>query len=236
MNLDRVDAQTGITVGVAAIAVLLLILLVGGGVDLFLRFFGTLFATLIGVGTAFWLNRRAEKRRAKQLVLNHLRALQQEMDMNEEAAAENQNLIGVLSGRTHGKVPEADYYVLAMFSVDAWDSALQEQLLEVVRPDLFHDFQQLYSQIRSTNELVKRLRRSGSEMAGKNPDDRELALLENIDDVVAYWDADDEEVDIWLLGILIDLRCRDVESAIGDISGSLDGEIDRLEAELNQAE
>lgn len=236
MIQDRSTVRKGLIAGAVAVVILLAILLVGGGVDLFLGFFATLFATLIGVGTAFWLDRQAEQQRTKERVLNHLRALRQEMEMNEDAAEENRGLLGVLSGQQRGRVPEADHFVLSMFAVDAWDAALQEQLLDVVPPDLYHDLQRLYAQVRSTNELIRRLRSSSQDMVGGRPDDRQQAFLKNVDYAVAYWDADDEEVDVWMLGILIELRCREIKDRIGDISGSLDDEIDRIELELESVE
>ncbi|KAB1193629.1 hypothetical protein GJR96_09325 [Haloferax sp. MBLA0076] len=179
-------------------------------------------ATLLGVWTAFWLDRQEGKRRELSNAEMQLQAIQKECSINNQIASSTLSTIQELQ---HGKKRKtnADHYVIDQYQTDAWDGSNNEQLVAVVDDELFARLQELYADVKSVNELVYRLRSESlhpeiGELVGEGGYQYEAWTIS----VLAY-DERSEEVDSIGLGPLIRQRTENII-----------GEVVRLESELGE--
>ena len=196
-------------------------------------FLATLFATLIGVVTAFGINRRAEEHRSKRQALEHLNSLQKELELNEKAATGNQKVADTFS---RGRQKEVKHYVMELFPTDAWKGAVEGQLIRNIDEGVYHDLQDLYQHIENSNEQMRRLRTEFlaaeiGETKGSGGYEREVWTIS-----VGYWNHDRDEYDLWGLGVLIGLQAEDIERSIGYLRTDLEGEIQSIQEELTEME
>lgn len=191
-------------------------------------FISTLFATLIGVYIAFWLERQAKNRDRRQTNLNSLLALRSEIQRNKGIAVGNHNTVAQQADSD----PDVDHYSIDMYNIDAWDSAVQNNILSQIDPDLHESIQQVYSQIKSTNELIKRLRVEPlHDQLEENPNDNPYGL-EPWTIRVSYWDEQEQKVMESGLGNLIGDRSNRIKIKLESVEDKLDHEINRLKLKM----
>ena len=191
-------------------------------------FISTLFATLIGVYIAFWLERQAKNRDRRQTNLNSLLALRSEIQRNKGIAVGNHSTVAQQAGSD----PDVDHYSIDMYNIDAWDSAVQNNILSQIDPDLHESIQQVYSQIKSTNELIKRLRVEPlHDQLEENPNDNPYGL-EPWTIRVSYWDEQEQKVMESGLGNLIGDRSNRIKIKLESVEDQLDHEINRLKLKM----
>lgn len=189
----------------------------------------TLFATLIGVLIAFKLDRRAEDTKKRKRVLQHMRAVQKELNQNEEIGWGNHSLIRELQEMDE---PEADHYAPNLFMTDAWDAAIEDQLIDLVPAELYYELQGHHHDIKSTNELIRRLRIEAVDpRIGELVHDGSWEYI-NWTYSVYYYDHDSEEVDHLGLGPLILHQCGDLAGDSNQLQQSLDNVIEEIESSL----
>lgn len=191
-------------------------------------FTSTLFATLIGVYIAFWLERQGKNRDRRQKNLNSLLALRSEIQLNKSIAVGNHSTVAQQGDSN----PNIDHYSIDVYSVDAWNSAVQDNILSQINPDLHESIQQVYSQIKSTNELIKRLRVEPlhdqlEEDSNDNPYGLEPWTIR-----VSYWDEQEEKVMESGLGNLIGDRSNRIKIKLESVEDQLDDEIDTLKLKM----
>lgn len=196
----------------------------------FVRFLPVLIATLIGVITAFELERWRDDRKSKARVLEQLRSLKKELDEN----------LGVQSG--HNRViqrqqsssrTEGDHYTLDLYSTDVWDAVLEDNLLDVIPADLFYDLQDLYSEIKSINELVRRLRTEALHPDLGEIQDSSFGEHRIWTQTVDYFDKNRGEIRSIGLGAQIRNRGDNIGSDMENVQQEIDTQIERLEKELS---
>lgn len=192
----------------------------------------TLIATLIGVATAFKLERRTEKRQQRREVLQHLKAVQKELEQNSNVGWGNFSLLRRMQERD----PEADHYAPELFVTDAWDAAIQQQLIDIVPTDLYHELQELYQQTKSTNELIRRLR-----IEAVHPEIGETMQsggweYERWTYSVHYYDSESEEVDRIGLGIRVMKTGRQIANNADSLQERIEEEIEEVEEELDDSQ
>lgn len=190
----------------------------------------TLIATLIGVFIAFYLDRLQERKRQKRRVLQHLKAIRKELRLTNQTGEGNRQVIKELQRRNNLK---ADHYIAELFSTDAWDAAIHDQVIEEVPDEHYHDLQEFYRDVRSLNELIHRLRLeplhpSMGEIVGEGGWE-----YENWTYTVYYHDPKDESLEFSGLGPLILMRSRDLAGRSAELSEQLEEEISSLESELS---
>lgn len=185
----------------------------------------TLFATLVGVKTAFKKDREAQQKETEKRVLQHLIAIKNESSINQSVASNNFELIIKLQQEENG----ADSYALELFSTQAWNKAMNNQVSALIDPELHGELQEIYSQIESVNELTHRLRTEPLHSTIGEENDETPISRENWTIEVSFFNTDSQEVETSGLGDLIKNRCEDIKSAIDRISEPLSEEIADLE-------
>lgn len=175
--------------------------------------------------------RRSEREQALNRVLQHLKALNNELEINRNVASGNKSVIQALKqGRTRR---DADHYVVDLLSTDAWDASLEAQLLDVIDSELYQEIQEFYFSTKKANELMRRTRNEYLHPeVGKEGDPRFGRKIWTM--TVHYWDGKKEEVDFYGLGSLIYKRLAELEGNFGGLREDLNAEIDRLESELQR--
>lgn len=185
---------------------------------------GTLVATLIGVYIAFKLDRRAGRRNKRRRVHEHLRSIKYELEMNQANADKVDQIIRHLQQTD----TEAAHYILDIYSTDAWDSALDEQIIDNVDEGLYEDLQRTYTEIKRLNELIKRLRTEWlhpeiGDTRGSGGYEYRVWTTS-----LVTWDENHDKADLTSLGPLIQDRSRSVDQSIHQLSDLLEEEIDQL--------
>ncbi len=174
---------------------------------------------------------RRERERKQQRVLQHLRALNKELELNQESAYGTVRVIRTLQQASQ---QEADHYALELFSTDAWNAALEEQLIDIISNEVYQELQQLYKQTKSANELIKRLRTEVLHPSiGEEINEDWAGSYTNWTISVLYWNDDKDEVDFYGLGVLIWKKVENLKRSIDGILQDIESEIQRLEEELN---
>jgi|GEM_PF-7005316 len=168
---------------------------------------------------------RAERERKRDRVLQHLRAIENEIGLNKETAHGNSSVIRAIQESG----PTADHYVVELLSTDAWDAALDEQLIGVVDLELYSDLQSLYYLKKRTNELTKRLRTEILHPSMGQTVERMGRQSKVWTITVTHWDPRQEKVDSTGLGPLIRRNFAKVEASIRECREGLEQEIQRLE-------
>lgn len=191
---------------------------------------GTLLATLIGVYTAFNLDRRARRRNKQRRVYEHLRSIRYELEMNQSNADKVDQIIRHLQQSD----TEAAHYTLDIYSTDAWGAALDEQIIDNVDEGLYEDLQSVYTEIKRLNELIKRLRTEWlhpeiGETRGSGGYEYQVWTTSLVE-----WDEDKERAELTSLGPLIKDRSRSINRSINQLSEELEEEIDRLQKEAEE--
>ncbi|MDX5988720.1 hypothetical protein E6P09_07580 [Haloferax mediterranei ATCC 33500] len=190
-------------------------------------FVTTASATLLGVWTAFRLDRRESKRRELSNVEMQLRAIQKECSINDQIASSTLKTIEELQYGEKEKTG-ADHYVIDQYQTDAWDGANNEQLIAAVNDELFVQLQELYAEIKSVNELVYRLR---SELLhpeiGEAIEEGGFQYEAWTISVLAY-DERKEGVGAIGLGPLIRQRTQKVFGEVVSLESELAGEIESI--------
>ncbi|WP_256545442.1 AlbA family DNA-binding domain-containing protein [Halobellus inordinatus] len=171
---------------------------------------------------------RRERERKKQRVLQYLRALEKELDLNNKSAKGGRKLLRKLQ---QNHQVDSDHYVIDLLATDAWDAALDEQLIEIISQDVYQQLQEQYKLIRSTNELIRRLRTEvlHPEIGTEKSDDWGDFRIWTI--TVSFWNSEKEEMDYLGLGPLIMQKLSEVQKSTREISPELTSEIERLEEE-----
>lgn len=193
-----------------------------------LGFFATLTATLIGVKLAFNKDRQAQQKEAQKRVLQHLKAIENESKINKSVAENNFELLIKLQDKDN----DVDSYVLELFSTQAWDKAMNNRVSELIDSDLHADLQQIYSQIETANELIRRLRTEplhstiGAEATESTISEKNWTIE------VSFYNQAAEEVEESGLGDLIKNECNGIKINIGASSEPLSEEISKLESKI----
>lgn len=201
--------------------------------DSLLRFLATLSATLIGVFVAFRLNRWVDEKSRKQRVLNNLKSLRKEIEINRATADGIARLVRQFQ---NGNINEkADHYVVEMYIAEAWVSGLQEQMQAEISSSTFSDLQELYSKIKSANEYARRTRTEAlhpslGEMEGVGGYEYEIWTMG-----IHYWDHSEEEVKLLALGPLLKHEASEIQVKSRKILTELDSEIDTLQEEIDRS-
>lgn len=189
----------------------------------FLRFILTLTATLIGVLIAFKLDRKAEQQTRKETIIQHLRAIQRELNSNSNAIENNFQVINYLQGNGN----DASHYALEPFSTSAWEAAVEDQLVEHIDNETYSDLQDLYTQLENVNELVRRLRTES--LHPEMNQDSDTVWEDTWTISIAYWDETEEGIRETGLGDLIKNRSNQVNIKIDSVTTEIEGVIDSLE-------
>ena len=174
---------------------------------------------------------RRERERKKRRVLQHLRALENELALNKESADGGERVLRKLQ---HRNDMESDHYVIELFSTDAWDAALDEQLIDIINPELYRQLQEQYRLVRSTNELIKRLRTEALHPEIGEDENDEWGDFTIWTISVSYWDSQNEDVGFLGLGPLIKQKLVEIQGSIRDIESKLSSEIAELEADVEE--
>lgn len=175
--------------------------------------------------------RRSEREQTMNRVLQHLKALNNELEINQKVASGNKRVIQALQqGKTRR---DADHYVVDPLSTDAWDASLEGQMLDVIDSELYQEIQEFFFSIKKANELIKRTRNEYLHPeVGKEGDPRMGRRVWTM--TVNYWDEKNEEVNFYGLGSLIYKQLAELEGNFGGLQKDLDAEIDCLESELQR--
>lgn len=187
-------------------------------------FIATLLATLIGVGSAFFLNRRAEARVKRRRVRDHLRAIENELEINRGIGNGNWKVVDELQQVGSDVRADSDHYILDPFSTDAWDAALEEQIVDEVPEEFYERLQHLYSKTKATNEQLKRLRTEfmHKEIEAAESGSKYWSM------VVAHWDTDRDDVNTYALGPYLKGRCDTIRQEAQDIHEEIDSVVGSL--------
>lgn len=193
--------------------------------QIFVGFVATLIATLIGVERGFEKDRQAERKQTRNRTVQHLESISSEISLNRSIAVGNYNLVDQLQAN---ESVEAEHYTLEMFRTDAWDSAIEDQIIEVADPEFYRELQDLYNGIKSTNELIRRLRTES--LHSRIGDEVEYGNTEfpiwTID--VHYWDENSEDIEVAGLGELIRDRSNQVNIQSSGVLDRIEPEIERI--------
>lgn len=131
---------------------------------------------------------------------------------------------------------KASHYIVDPYSTDAWDAALEDELIEILPSKTYHSLQKVYADIKRTNELIKRLRTEPmhpelGNLRGEGGYEYEIWTYS-----VTHYDEKKEDVKLSSLGPLIRERSHDIFSQIVDLRQNIDNQIRRLEEELDEGQ
>ncbi|WP_178915173.1 hypothetical protein [Natronomonas gomsonensis] len=197
--------------------------------QIFLGFLATLIATLIGVERGFKKDRQAERDRARKTTLQHLNAIENELELNHSNAGGNYELIDELQQKTD---IDSDHYSLEPYSTDAWDAAVSDQVIENISSETYTHLQETYSLIKSTNEQIRRLRTESLHENIGNTIDYGATEMPVWTMEVSYWNRQSSEVDTKGLGELIRDRSNRIRvKASGDLE-NIEQETENLRERL----
>lgn len=178
------------------------------------QFIAVLLATLVGVYTAFFLDRWQQEQQSRQRAIEHLESLKDELKTNMERVEANDKLIRHLQRRES----EGDHYTLEPLETDAWLAALEEPILGTISNDVYEQLQQSYSNIKRVNALIERQQ---DEMYHSSLGDTEKfgGSSYSIWTIsVDFFDHDKEEADFTGLGPLI----KDEANSLRNIDGLIE--------------
>lgn len=192
-----------------------------------LGFFATLTATLIGVKLAFNKDRQADQKETQKRVLQHLKAIENESKINRSVSENNFELLIKLQNKDNG----ADSYVLELFSTQAWDKAMNNRVSELIDSELHGDLQQIYSQIQTVNELIRRLRTEPLHSAIGEEATESTITDKNWTMEVSFYNSDTKEIEKSGLGDLIKNKCNDIKISIEAVEDQLSDEISNIESD-----
>jgi hypothetical protein len=191
-----------------------------------LGFLATLTATLIGVYIAFQKDRKADRQQTRKTTIQHLKSIKKELELNHTNAQGNYNLIDTMQQQEDF---DADHYSLEPYSTDAWDSAVSDQIIEVLDADLYTDLQRTYFLIKSTNEQIRRIRMEP--LHNRIGDELDYGVTKvpvwTID--VNHWDTEREEINQKGLGEIIRDKSQKIRVHSGGNITSIEDEIERIE-------
>jgi len=193
-------------------------------------FLATLIATLTGVLLAFGLDRWKQQIARKQRNLDVLKSIRKELELNRDIADNTSRLVRKLQNR--GLHDEADHYIIDLYSTDAWNTAIQEQIKSDLNSSVYYSLQSLYHQIRTTNEITRRLRTETLHPEVGKTENLGNYSHEIYTTTIEYYDQENSETDILGLAIMLHHRAREIEAEIRDLQESIDDQIDRIEQEV----
>lgn len=183
---------------------------------------------MVGVIVGFRKDREAEDERTQTRVIHHIRALETEVNINHQIARSNHSLLSEIQT---GLDSETDHYAVELFSNDAWDAAIHERVIEKINPKTHSELQEVYSEIQTINELVRRLRAEPlhQSLSGSESEDDDEIILDRWTLQISYWDSDTDSVENSGLGDVIKLKCNSLSIQLNSLSSDLESELDQLE-------
>lgn len=190
-----------------------------------LQFFSTLTATLIGVLIAFRLDQIAKNRNREKTIIQHIHAIERELENNREVIEHNFKVIDHLQQKEN----DSSHYTLEPFSTTAWNAALQDRLVENLNEESYQNLQEVYTQINNVNELIKRLRTESlhPDLKEANEENDASIFADKWTITVTYWDKSENEVRETGLGDLIKNRSNEINMEIRSIERELKSEIEK---------
>lgn len=188
------------------------------------QFFAVLIATLIGVFFAFRLDRFQQRRQTQQRAADHLRSIKSEIHSNAERVEKNNEVVKQLRRRSK----EGHHYILEPLDTDAWLAALQEPIVGTISNDLYEKLQMTYSEVKAINSLIDRQKGEMHHAALGSTEGMGTKTYEVWTMNVDYYDTDDDEVDYFGLGPLIQKESKSLQD-VDELTESIEDEIDRLE-------
>ena len=188
----------------------------------------TLVGSLIGVFVAFRLDRQVEQRQNKEDTLKILKSVKKELEMNKHVAKGNYQVIAELQENE----TNSDHYALSLFEASSWKTAAGSQLIGELNSEAYSDLQDIYTQSKSLNEQIKRLRTEAVHPNIGEVDKDEPFEMRVWTISVRYWDSNTNTVETTGLGELIQERSKTLRLDIDDLNPILDDVISKLEHEL----
>lgn len=198
----------------------------------FSRFLPVLLATLIGVYAAFESERKRDEKKSKARVLEHLQSLKKEVDGNLEVQREH---IKVIERKQQSTETDGEHFTLGLYSTDVWDAVLEDRLLDVLPVDLFYDLHDLYSNKKSTNELIRRLRIDALHPEIGDKKGSNLGEYDVWTQTVYQFNRQKNRVEAIGLGPMIRNRGDSIGRDIQDVEEEMDEQIQRLRQELDDS-
>jgi len=195
-----------------------------------LGFLATLLATVCGVYLGFGKDRQVDEVRSLEKTSNLLSSLSQEVSNNKSIANSNFSLLSELQAGDQ----EADHYVLDTFDMDAWEASQHGVIVERTDPELYRELQNLYANIDSLNEQIRRLRSEALHGTVGDTEDVGSTELTTWTMDVSYWDSEDQDVNESGLGDLIQDRCQEVKMECDSLSGKIEDEIEEINAKASK--
>lgn len=195
--------------------------------------FGTLIATLIGVWTAFSLDRISEARAEKREALHRVRAIIRELEGNNQLLNEHRAVIKHFQRGRQQHDP--DHYTVKKLSSQSLGGVSEHNLVEHLPEGVYGDLQEVFLEVTNLNELVSRLR---FEMLHPELGQMEMngGYKHEIWTVnIGHFDSNQEEVRTLGLGPLILREGGEVQGKIADVMESLANESERLSEELDRS-
>ena len=195
-----------------------------------LGFSATLLATVFGVYLGFGKDRQINDIRSLEKTTNLLSSLSQEVNNNKSVANSNFSLLSELQAGDQ----DSDHYVLDTFDMDAWEASQHGLIIEWMDSELYRDLQNLYTEINSLNEQIRRLRSEALHGTVGETEQVGNTQLTRWTMEVSYWDPDEEKVKESGLGDLIQDRCQNVKMKCQSLSNEIDEEIEEIECEASK--
>lgn len=193
-------------------------------IEVLAQFSAVLTATLIGVYSAFLLDRWQQERENRNRTAEHLRSLKSEIELNTERVESNAKIVNHLRSQPI----EGEHYILNPLETDAWLAALEEPILGTISNDLYRELQDTYSAIKLVNSLIERQK---SELHHRllGAEDEEGRSRREIWTIrVEYFDVEEDEIEYTGLGPLIETKSERLREKDELIQG-IENEIKRLE-------
>ncbi|MUV87832.1 hypothetical protein GJ631_15045 [Natronomonas sp. CBA1123] len=190
-----------------------------------LGFFATLIATLIGVYIAFYLERIAEKRNQQRQIANYLESLNKELKLNKSITNGNFEVLSNLQDSGSSDT----YYSLEPYNTDAWDAAIQGQIIESISSEVHGDLQEIYSDIRSTNELIRRIRVESLQPEVGESESKGEIEIDRRTITVQHWDDNTESIREVGLAELISRKANALGMSVDRVLPKLEEELDQIQ-------